>query len=225
MKKQYKAGLLVILLVVPASLYLFLVFFGENRYQVPKYYPKGVETKLVNGKEIQDTLYHTIPNFSLSNQYGEKVTQENVKGNIYVVDFFFTSCGNPDFCPRMATELSRVQEAFRDENTVKILSYTVDPKTDDVPTLLKYAEEKGAKKDKWYFLTGDKTAIYQLAQKGYFVTAGEEGQVVTPDFIHTSKFILVDKEGRIRGYYNGIDREEVDKLIVEIEILLAEYEN
>lgn len=222
MQTNSKKLILSILLILPILVFLFLSFFGKNHYKLITFYP--LDSIQVEGK-WKVVNYHTIPKFSLINQNGETINQNTLKGKIYVTDFFFTSCGNPTLCPRMSSELKRVQEKIKNQEDVLIVSHTVDPVHDTPEVLKKYAQSYGAIDGKWHFLTGDKKSIYDLAYHGYKINAGEEKNTPTPEFMHAVKFILVDKEGRIRGYYDGTDREQVDKLLVEIQVLQYEYKN
>ncbi len=233
MNKSLKAGILIAMLVVPALVFLFLKGFGENHYSLPRYLPQTnsrgeilTVQREVNGREITDTLFHTLPDFRMVNQQGEVVTQAAVKGKIHVADFFFARCLG--ICPKMSSQMQRVQEAFLNDPNVVILSYTVDPQHDSVAALQNYAAQYEAKPGKWHLLTGQKEEIYHLAKRGYFVTAKEDDTTSTnleEQFVHTDKFVLVDGDGVIRGFYNGTSREEVDKLILEIKVLLHEYKN
>lgn len=245
-KKHIKTGILTTTLVIPVSIFLLLFVFGENHYSLPYFYTKVVIERNIEGElypdtvywdekkeeiekeslKVLDTLFHQIPTFSFINQEGRTITNKDLEGTIYVADFFFTRCGNPDFCPRMSSELKRIQEKFKGNSEVKILSHTVDPDYDNVEVLNEYALRYNANPDKWYFLTGDKKNIYDIAYKGYRINAVRDTSiVVTPEFTHASEFVLIDKQGRIRGVYTGIDKEEVDRLMLEIEILLSEQEN
>jgi protein SCO1/2 len=179
-----------------------------------------IET-IVNGKTVTDTVDHTIPNYRLVNQDSNWVTPESFKGKVYVADFFFTSC--PTICPTMKKEMLRVYEAYKDNNDVAILSHTIDPEYDTVALLKDFAEKLDVKAPKWHFVTGEKEAIYELGQKGYMVTAMEDENEVG-GFLHSGAFVLVDKERKIRGVYDGTRSEEVDKLITDIELLLATYD-
>jgi protein SCO1/2 len=163
-----------------------------------------------------DTLFHTIPNFSFVNQYGEVVTNEAVKGKVYVADYFFTTCQS--ICPIMSNQLDRV---YKERPEVMILSHTVDPETDTSAQLLRYAEKFKADRKRWIFLTGNKPELYELARKGYLLDA-REGNGGAEDFIHTQNFALIDKKGRIRGYYDGTDSTAVNELITDIGFLLQE---
>lgn len=219
MRKYLKAGILVLVLVIPALVFLFLKQFGQNHYAVRKFYPTKIDTVKVNGQVKLDTVFHKIPPFKLIDQSGNVVTNKTFDHSIYVADFFYTKC--PNVCPKLSSQLSRVQDAFENNNDVKILSHTVDPTHDSAEVLTDYASSYGALAGKWYFVTGSKKDIYDLARNGYFVSAttgtgGEE------DFLHSEKFVLIDKNKNIRGYYNGTDPEDVDRLILEIKILLYE---
>ncbi len=217
-----RTGLLLLLLVFPVLVYLFLKFFGQNKYTLPRYFPQDIVEKEVNGKTVSDTVFHKVPDFSFPSSTGEVITQEVVKDKIYIADFFFTTC--PGICPQMSTQLKRVQEAFIDDPNILILSHTVDPETDTKEVLDAYAKKYKAIPGKWYFMTGEKNTIYDLAQKGYFISALEDSSFSDADrFVHSDKLILVDKDRQIRGYYNGTDEKDVDRLILEISVLLDGY--
>ena len=170
--------------------------------------------------EQGDTVYHTIGNFKLVDQNHNQVTAETLDDKIYVADFFFTSC--PTICPTMKTQMLRVYEEFLEQADVAILSHTIDPKHDTVEVLKEYAERLGITDDsKWLFVTGEQSEIYRLGQSDYMVTAGED-QNAPGGFIHSGAFILVDKEKRIRGVYDGTIAEDVDKLMGDIKVLIKE---
>jgi len=154
-------------------------------------------------------------------QDGKAFNQSDLEGKYYVSDFFFTTC--PTICPDMSTQLKRVQEAYKADDDFMIVSHTVNPEVDSAETLKAYAELYEADPNKWVFLTGDKKIIYDLARKSYFA-ATTEGDGGVNDFIHTENFVLVDKEKRIRGFYDGTSEESVDQLITDIEILSQEYD-
>ena len=167
------------------------------------------------------TKNHRIADFSLTNQDGETFNSKNLEGKFYVTDFFFTTC--PTICPDMSSQLQRVQKKYSNLDDFLIISHTVQPEIDSPEVLKEYAELYEADTKRWIFLTGDKKTIYDLARKSYFaaVTEGDGG---VDDFIHTENFVLVDKEKRIRGFYDGTSAKSVDQLIVDIEILAQEYE-
>ncbi len=164
-------------------------------------------------------VYGEIPQFSLIDHRGEEINLEKLKGDVWVADFFFTSCAG--ICPRMTEQMTRVQEAFKDNPKVKLVSFTVDPETDSVWVLSMYAKGWGAIDGKWFFVTGEKKKIYDLARHGFKLPIGE-GDGGPGDFIHSDRFVLVDAKGRIRGYYGGTDPEEVDKLIKDVKLILKE---
>ncbi|MFN3135349.1 MAG: SCO family protein [Candidatus Kryptonium sp.] len=164
-------------------------------------------------------IYGEIPEFSLIEHHGQEINLEKLKGSIFVADFFFTSCAG--ICPRMTEQMTRVQEAFKNEQRVKLVSFTVDPERDSVWVLSMYAKGWGAIDGKWFFVTGEKKKIYELARRGFKLPV-EEGDSGPGDFIHSDKFVLVDGKGRIRGYYSGTDPEDVDKLIKDVKLVLKE---
>ena len=209
--------MLLLILATPVLIYLFLQSFGSNSYAIPVYYEEGVVSSLQNCSFSEGQ--HHIPDFELVTQDGGDISNKILENNITVVDFFFTSC--PDICPIMTSELSRVQEVFKDNETVNMLSFTVDPAYDSPQVLKDYAEEFGIDTLQWKFITGDKEEIYSLARCGFLLPV-VDGDGSKSDFIHSEKVILVDGNKRIRGYYDGTDRNEVDRLITEINILLTE---
>ena len=216
MKKFSTTGktILVLAFLLMPFIFFLLLTSGKNNYKELEIF--GPKIPKVSG----DTVYHTIPAFSFTNFDGERITNEKLEDKIYVADFFFTSC--PTICPKMSSQMHRVQKEFEDKDDVKLISFTVDPDKDDVETLAAYASEYNAIKDKWYLVTGSKTSLYQLAREGFFVTAipGDGGP---EDFIHSEMLVLVDKEKRIRGYYDGTDPHDVKRLIEEIKLLQNHY--
>jgi len=179
------------------------------------------EYKEVNGSI--DTLYHTIPSFEFLDQDSMKVTDNTMDGKIYVADFFFGIC--PTICPVMKQQMLRVYGEFQDNSNFAILSHTIDPEHDTVAYLKDFSERLGVMNNNtWHFLTGDKDAIYEIgSSSGYLVPVGED-EDAPGGFIHSGAFILVDKEKRIRGLYDGTDPKQVTELINDIPKLLAEYE-
>lgn len=182
--------------------------------------PKELDTKIVDGKQISDTIYHTISDFEFVNQEGKKISEETFEDKIYVCDFIFTNCAT--ICPLMSNQMYRVQEAYTNNPDVMIISHTVDPKRDSVKVLNNYARNHQAKPDKWHFVTGDKEDLYKMGLKNYMVSMDED-EVAPGGFLHSAAFILVDKQRHIRGIYNGTDEMEVNQLIEDIQILLREY--
>lgn len=188
--------------------------------RLPIYQPSMINPELVDSTLHYKKKYHTIADFELINQNGEIITQKEYHGKIYVADFFFTTC--PSICPIMTKNMVQIQNATLEDDEVLLLSHSVTPKIDSVPQLKKYALEKGVVDTKWNLVTGDKKQIYELARKSYFAVLND-GDGGPFDMIHTENFILIDKEGRIRGTYDGTNTEEVEKLIHDISILKASY--
>lgn len=173
------------------------------------------ERDFVNG----DSVYHTIPDFKFINQDGAEVSNKTFEGKIYVSDFFFTSC--PTICPVMKKQMLRVYEKFKENPQVGILSHTIDPRHDSVQVLREYATRLGINNPMWQFVTGEKEKIYEIGEKAYYVTAGEDS-TAAGGIIHSGAFILVDKKRRVRGLYDGTKEEDVTKLLKDIEVLLIE---
>jgi protein SCO1/2 len=167
-----------------------------------------------------DTVYHTIAPFKFVNQDSVEVTNETVKGKIYVADFFFTSC--PTICPKMKIQMRRAYDSIQSMPDVLFLSHSIDPEHDTVALLRDYAARLDVKSDKWHFLTGEKDNIYDIAQTSYFATAMED-KTEPGGFIHSGAFLLIDKEGRIRGKYDGTLPDDVDRMINDIRTLRREY--
>ncbi|MBC6366759.1 SCO family protein [Algoriphagus sp. AK58] len=207
---------LVCILLIPVLIFMFLRGFGTNEYDLPIYFQNGVDNPF---KEcpVSDSSQHYIPEFSFTNQDGQKIGRAQMRGKITIVDFFFTSC--PSICPVMSKEMERVNDMFRDETKVQIMSISIDPEYDTPEILKEYANEHHAISGKWHFLSGPKEETYQLARCG-FILPTLDGNGVPDDFVHSDKFILIDEEGRIRGYYSGTNREDVDLLMLETKVLL-----
>ncbi len=166
-----------------------------------------------------DTVYHTIDTFAFVDQDSALVTNETFAGKIYVADFFFTSCRT--ICPIMKTQMLRVYDSIQNDPDVLLLSHTIDPEYDTVGLLHDYAERLGVKRDRWHFVTGNKDDIYKIAQTSYFATAMEDK--AEPDgFIHSGAFLLIDKQRRIRGKYDGTKEEDVNRLLRDIRTLERE---
>jgi len=193
--------------------------FNDEITRLPIAGNRDVATKVVNGQTVTDTVYQTIPDFKTVNQYGDSIKSVNLDDNIYVADFFFTTC--PSICPVMHRNMLKVYEEFKDMPDLKIVSYTIDPKHDSVAVLKKYADKLGIEGNRWWFLQGKKEDIYKLSSN-YLVTFPVED--AKEKFIHDGFFILIDKQKRIRGQYDGTQPDSVQKLINDIKILKAEPE-
>lgn len=190
---------------------------------LPVINPIDVQEDLVDPELLRIGYGHTIGNFSFTDQNGNTITQKDVKGKVFIAEYFFTTCGT--ICPKMTEQMERVHKAYQSNSKVAILSFTVNPEVDTVAQLKRYAQKHGADSKSWHFLTGEKEKLYSLARKSFFVLKPAETENqgdVGSDFIHTNNFVLVDKQMRIRGYYDGTSTEEVDHLIHDIERLLEE---
>ncbi|QTD39052.1 SCO family protein [Polaribacter batillariae] len=186
------------------------------------YNPADVNPQLVDETMLHVQKNHKIADFRLINQNGETITNKNYTNKIYIADFFFTRCKT--ICIAMAYNMSELQEYYKNDDDIMFLSHSVTPVMDSVSVLKKYAENKGVIDGKWNVTTGAKKHIYELARKSYFAVL-DEGDGGENDFIHTEQFILVDKERRIRGYYDGTEKEDMEKLKKDIVLLKKEYTN
>jgi protein SCO1/2 len=175
--------------------------------------------KKLAGVNGTDTIYHTVQPFSFINQFNDSVNKKTIANKIYVADFFFATCQS--ICPKMSSQLVHVQDAFKNDKDVLILSHTVNPSHDTVEVLNGYSQSYGAIKNKWHFLTGNKKAIYDMARYSYLVNALEEDGS-DEGFLHSELFILVDAQKHIRGMYDGTDSVAVVKLISDIKLLKQE---
>lgn len=204
------------------SVIIISVFYNLLKVEkkLPIYQPASVNAELVDSTIQYRKKYHKIADFSLINQNGETITQDDYKDKIYVADFFFTTCQT--ICPVMTKNMHVVQKAFIADNDVKMLSHTVTPEMDTVAQLKRYAQEKGVNASKWNLVTGDKKQIYELARKSYLAVK-DDGDGGSFDMIHTENFMLIDKERQIRGYYDGTDPKEIERLIEDIKTLKASY--
>ncbi len=198
--------------------FLLLSCTGEQK-QLPIYGERETVEKVINGKTVTDTVYHTIGEFTLVNQYGDTVTNKSLEGKVYVADFFFTTC--PTICPVMKKQMKKVYEATRADERVAILSHTIDPKHDTPEVLRKFAEDLGITGTKWQFVTGPKKDIYDIGQGSYMVTAKEDS-TAEGGYLHSGAFILIDTHRRVRGTYDGTKEADAERLIKDIHQLLKE---
>lgn len=217
--------------------YLGLKTWGTNHFVLPRYIPEIDSTsgEIKMGKRLNprwdeselDTIFQTIPAFSLIDEKGNKFLSSSLNDKIYVASFFFTRCGT--ICPKITSQLSRVQDSFTNDPNVKLVSISVDPAFDHPDKLQAYAKRFDANEGQWTFLTGEKKVIYPLILKGFHVPLADASEydaaIKNPDetFIHSERLILVDKKGVIRGFYVGTDKKEVDRLLVEIKVLKTIY--
>ena len=218
---KYKFFGIVLLLLSMIIIYLFYNAL-QPKNVLPVYQPADFNSELVDSTLVHVKKYHTIANFSLTNQNGETITQDFYRNKIYVADFFFTTC--PTICPIMTENMVYLQSQIANDNDVLLLSHSVTPDIDSVAQLKKYALEKGVIDKKWNLVTGEKKQIYELARKSYLAVK-DDGDGGPFDMIHTENFILIDKERRIRGTYDGTNKEEMAKLLQDLEVLKMSYLN
>ena len=207
--KVYLKGFLIFLVLISGCKSKKLPYYGEQE----------VIKKVVDGKEVEQTIYPVIPNFSFINEDGEVVTEKDFKNKVYVADFFFVTC--PTICPVMKKNMLTVYNEYKENPEVKILSHTIDPEHDTPEVLKKYAMDLGVSGKMWQFVTGDKEKIYDIGQKHYMVSALEDSSQAG-GYIHSGAFVLIDKDRHIRGMYDGTTEEGTAKLIQDLAVLLKE---
>jgi len=205
-------------LIATASLLVSMAWSAEER--LPFYNSQEFTPHWLAPDDEQLADFHSIPDFSFTNQFGETVTQDNVQGKLYVASFFFTTC--PGICPTLKSRLEKVHATFKDDDEVMILSHSIRPSTDTVDTLKRYADKNQIVGDSWQLLTGDQQTTYQLAKSAYFASEDLGNIQNTEDFLHTENLLLIDQHRRIRGIYNGLSRSSVNYLISDIAILKQE---
>lgn len=193
----------------------------QSRVEVLPFYNEASFTPnwLTNNSQ-KEKEFHTIPSFELTNQDGQKITNQTFENKIYVTDFFFTTC--PGICPRMTSNMKTLQDKFLNDDKILLLSHSVTPEIDNIARLKEYADEKGIVSNKWHLVTGDRNEIYELGRKWYFVEEDLGNFQESDDFLHTENFVLIDKNKHIRGIYNGLNKTAIEQLIVDIETLKKE---
>ena len=205
----------LILFVLATTLFIwYQLTMVEDEFELPIFTPADLRPTLIHPSLIGKTT-HEIPNFSFTNQFGDEVSNEDVKNKLYVANFFFTSC--PSICIDLTQNLKIVQNAF--DNEIIILSHSVDPDTDTVERLMKYQEINDINGSNWFLLRGSIDEIIRMAQLGYFAIASVDNHVEN-SLIHTENIVLVDVQQKIRGIYNGTSKLEMSYLIDDINRLL-----
>jgi|SRR5882757_8081009 len=218
-KKAILALMLAILM--PLAGYMIIKYYSKNAVIMPrKYYePDSVITSTSGGKTVTDTVWHKVKNISFTNQLGKKVSLDDLKGKIIVLDFFFTRC--PTICPGLARSMKKLQTSFvSNDNIVQFISVSIDPEHDSVQQLRKFADRYKANHDTWWFVTGDKKEIYDFALHEIKANVADPG--VDTAFIHTENFFVLDSNRIVRGFYNGFDSVQQAKLVRDIPILMLE---
>jgi protein SCO1 len=208
-------------ILVPLAGYLIVDHYSKDVVPIPRYYiPERVDTVVKNGKTSYDTVFHTVKNFSLTNQMGQTVTLDQLKGKIVLVNFFFTSC--PSICPQMMKNLEKIQEAYvKNDTLLQMISFTVDPERDSAETLRQYGLKHNINPDNWWLVTGPKTTLYDWARNQFYVSV-TQGDGGPDDFIHTEKIVLLDRDRHIRGYYDALDTTALKQCANDIAILHLE---
>lgn len=213
--KKYRTFILIML--VFSAVFLSVSYhLLKPKKMLPVYNPADVNPELVDSTIQYVSKYHTIADFSFTNQNGKTITQKDYEGKIYVADFFFTTCQT--ICPMMTRNMVAVQKAIENNPKVMLLSHSVLPDQDSVPVLKKYAIEKGVLDSKWNLVTGDKKAIYGIARKSYLAVKTSNIAEMY-DMVHTENFVLVDAKRRIRGFYDGTNKDDIQRLISDINFL------
>lgn len=216
----------IYIVLIIASICFFFAYNSlteksAKKQELPIINPIDLKNELVDSTLQRKGYGHQIESFEFLNQYGKRITNKDVENSVYVVEYFFTTCST--ICPKMNTQMKILQAKFKGVKNFKILSFTVQPEIDSVPVMKRYAEDYGAINGQWHFLTGDKKKLYALARKSFFLLKPAEAKNLgdaNSDFIHTNNFVLIDKNQRIRGYYDGTSAIEVGKLVKDIKKLL-----
>lgn len=219
---------LCIAILLPVVCYFVVKTVSRDAIVMPrKYYPEYTTDTVINGKQVTDTVWYQLANDTFTNQLGNRVVLDSLRGRVIIADFFFTRC--PSICPYLTRNMRSLQESLRmkditkriDTTFVQFLSFSVDPERDSVPVLKQYADRYGVNHDVWWMLTGPKKKIYDYALNEIKLPLQDGGQVDSL-FIHTEKFVLIDKKGIIRGYYNGLDSVALAKLAEDLTLLMLE---
>jgi protein SCO1 len=212
---------LMVVAVIPVLTYLYVNRLSKKAIEMPRrYFYDSVGVKTERGRMVPDTQWHSVRPFKLTNQFGKQVGLEDFGEKIIVADFFFTSC--PSICPTLTRNMKRLQQAFKKTDTiVRFVSFTVDPIRDSVKRIKAYGDRFGIDHDTWWMLTGDKKEIYDLALNEFKASIAENGNIDT-GFVHTEKLFLLDRKRVVRGWYNGLDSVNLDRLIKDIVLLNME---
>ena len=216
---RYRVFIVIFFSIASAILLLFYEALTPKKV-LPIFQPNDVNYELVDSSIQHVKRFHKIKNFEFLNQNGETISEKDYDGFIYVADFFFTTC--PSICPIMTNNMVKIQNYIKDKKKVKLLSFSVTPDIDSVPVLKEYSIKKGVDDKYWNLLTGDKSKIYSLARKSFLVVK-ENVESDSHNMIHTENFVLVDREKRIRGFYDGTDDTDMQVLKEDIGILLEGY--
>ena len=225
-KKALYAVLMALML--PMVCFFIIRHFSDEALEMPGHFiPDSVSTIQKNGKQVEDTVWHTLSDFKLINQLGDTVTQEKYRNKIIIADFFFTHC--PTICPPLTRNMKRLQESItnaqrvgdKTNHFVQFVSFSIDPERDSVSRLKAWADRFQINPEQWDLLTGDKKQIYDMALKDMKL-AVVDGNGLDTGFIHTDHFVLIDSSRTIRGYYHGLDSADLAKLTRDLVLLTLE---
>lgn len=219
---------MIVAVLVPVVCYMFVKAASDRAVGMPRrYFADSITTTIKDGKEIQDTVWHRIQNITLTNQLGQTVSLDDLKGKVIVVDYFFTRC--PSICPTLTKNMRGLQDALRskdqlkqpDASFVQFVSFSVDPERDSVSVLKRYADHYQINPDTWWLLTGPKKKIYDFALNELKMGL-IDGEGVDSNFIHTQKMVVLDKDHVVRGFYNGLDSADLSRLANDIVFIMLE---
>ena len=219
---------LSIVVVLPVVSYFLVKYYSDDAVVMPRrFYADSVVTSIKDGKETTDTAWHKVDNITLTNQLGNLVSLDDLSGKVIIADFFFTKC--PSICPTLTRNMKKLQDALKvkdelkriDTTFIQFLSFTVDPERDSASVLKKYADQYGVNPDVWWMLTGPKKAIYDFALNELKLGL-TDGEQIDSNFIHSSKFVLLDKERVVRGYYDGLDSAALNRLAGDLIYIMLE---
>ena len=218
-KRTFFAFILVV--IIPVLTYLFVSDLSRDAIKMPRrYFYDSVVVKTEKGRKVNDTIWHKVKPFKLKNQFGKEVSLNDLGGKVIIADFFFTSC--PSICPKLTKNMKKLQTAFKKtDSLVRFVSFTVDPVRDSVTKIKAYGDKFGIDHDTWWMLTGDRNEIYDIALNEFKASIASEGNIDT-GFIHTDKFFILDRELVVRGWYNGLESSNLDKLIKDVVLLNME---
>jgi protein SCO1 len=214
--------LLIAIIAIAGIITAYIMTKPSEEKSLPVINPIDVNAEMVERDLVRQGFGHKIGEFSFTDQNNKAFGLKDVKGKVFVAEYFFTNCGT--ICPRMTEQMERIQNRFRGNTHFEILSFTVDPENDTVGRMAEYAKMHQADNTQWHFLTGKREDLYHVARRSFFVLKPAEAQNqgdVGSDFIHTNNFVLVDQQQRIRGYYDGTSEEDVNRLMHDIGHLLA----
>ena len=215
--------IILLVIAIVGVITAYLITKPSDEKPLPVINPVDINAEMVDQDLVRQGFGHKIGEFSFTDQNNTPFGLKDVKGKVLVAEYFFSTCGT--ICPKMNAQMQRVHHHFKKNKDIALLSFTVDPETDSVAQLADYAKAHHADANQWHFLTGQKEKLYEVARRSFFVlkpAAVQNQGDVGSDFIHTNNFVLVDRQLRIRGYYDGTSEKEVNRMITDMERLLEE---